>query len=114
MPARIGAPRAKELAFSAQPVDAATAFAIGLVNFYGSEEELGQRLTEFTAAVEANSQVSLAMEKSLMNSAEALALERMKFEEAAASTSAMSSGDTARRLSEFFEKRARKKGTGTV
>jgi enoyl-CoA hydratase len=114
LPARIGAARAKELAFSAQPVDAATAFSMGLVNFYGSEEELSSRLAEFTAAVEANSQVSLAMEKSLINAAEALALERMKFEEAAASTSAMSSGDTARRLSEFFEKRARRKGAGTA
>ncbi|ORC37722.1 hypothetical protein B4O97_01590 [Marispirochaeta aestuarii] len=108
LPLRIGAARAKEMAFSARPIDAATAYDWGLINWYGPEEELQQKLEEISASISANSRISVAMEKQLINSADSPDNPRMKFEEAAASTAAMSSSDTSRRLEEFFEKRRKK------
>ncbi|WP_319562841.1 enoyl-CoA hydratase/isomerase family protein [Marispirochaeta sp.] len=108
LPLRIGAARAKELAFSARPIEAPTAYNWGLINYYGPEEELQQKLAALTESISANSRISVAMEKQLINSALSPDNPRMKFEEAAASTAAMGSSDTSRRLEEFFEKRSRK------
>lgn len=102
---RIGAARAKEMVFTGRAIDAKAASDMGLINFFGSEEEVQQRLSQFVADVTANSAVSLAMEKSLMNAARKMPIEQMKFEEAVASTAAMSSSDTAERLNRFFANR---------
>ena len=113
LPARIGTPRAKEMAFSGRPVDAFRAYEMGLINFVGPEAELQAKLEQFVADVAANSAVSVAMEKGLINSFLGIPDSRMAFEEAAASTTAMSSSDTQQRLAAFFEarrKRAKEKG----
>lgn len=109
LPLRVGDARAKEMMFSGRAVDAVAALNMGLVNYFGSEAEVQEKLEQFTTDVSANSAISIAMEKSLIDAATDMSVERMKFEEAVASTTAMSSTDTARRLNEFFEKRSRKK-----
>ena len=110
MPLRTGAAIAKELLFSGRTVDARKAYEYGIVNFCGSEEELAERIELFTGEVTRNSSVSLAMIKSCINSASGPDKTRMQFEEAAASTAAMASGDTMERLRNFFAERSRRRG----
>ncbi len=115
VPLRTGAPFAKELLFTGRTISAETAFAAGLINFYGTEEDLSEHIQQFNTSVSANSHISIAMIKQCINTASALKETEMCFAEAAASSAAMASGDTQKRLAEFFASRetkhTEKKGT---
>jgi enoyl-CoA hydratase len=108
LPERIGAARAKELFFTGRTIDAEEAFRLGLVNFTGTAEALEAYIAEMIAAVRNNSALSVRMIKKIVNTGITENRRLAVFAEAAASGVCLASGDTARRLREFFEKREKK------
>lgn len=105
--ARVGVPRAKELLATGRSVDAAEACRLGLAEFAGSGAELDGWLERTLAAVRSNSALALTLTKRMLD-AGADRRSRSLLDEALASAACLSSGDTARRLEEFFRSREKK------
>ena len=82
LPERVGRSRAKELMFTAQPVDGGRAAEIGLVDRCVADDDLDAAVTELAAHITANSWGTSRIDKALlaaeapMNRPEALAFER--------------------------------------
>jgi enoyl-CoA hydratase len=98
LPRRVGAAKARELSFTAEPVSGKEAARIGMVNRAvpadGLEEELGSML----ASIIANSPESLAAYKSLYSTGESMTMEeslRLEF------GSEFTMSDTGERLKQF-------------
>ncbi len=102
----IGTGAAKRMIYTGRPVDATEAAGLGIVAFCGSEEALDRELAATVEAVVANSAISLTMCKQLTGNAWETPAFNRAFEEAVASVACLTSGDTQRRLKEFFEKRS--------
>ncbi len=105
VPLRTGAPFAKELLFSGRTISAETAFDRGLINYYGTGDELAAHIRKFSEEVTANSPVSISMIKQCINAATAPREIEMQFAEAASSSAVMASGNTQKRLADFFASR---------
>jgi enoyl-CoA hydratase len=108
LPERIGPARAKELFYTGRTIGAEEAYRLGLVNFAGPAEALEARIADMTAAVKNNSALSVRMIKKIVNAAMTEKRRQAVFSEATASGVCLASGDTARRLAEFFSKREKR------
>ena len=108
LPRRIGLAKAKELFFTGKIITAKEACRLGLINFVGSSEELAEYIKTTTEEVCKNSQVSLSMVKRLCHNCMTSDHQTMAHEEAIASSVCLSSGDTQRRLADFFLQREKK------
>lgn len=104
----VGPARAKEMIFTAQPIDAATACAWGLVNRVYKEEELDGAVEALAAQMVQNDGGVLAFCKDIINQDSQEGMQRNAFQEAATSAVCMASPSTKRRLEAFFERRAKK------
>ena len=89
-------------------MDAAEAFRLGLVNFVGSAGELDAHVAEMASSMEANSRLSLRLVKKIVNSQITENRRLSQLAEETASGVLLSSGDTVRRLADFFAKREKK------
>lgn len=104
---RVGVSRAKELLATGRVVDAEEAYRLGIAAFAGTAEELDGYLGMTLESIKKNSRLAVSLTKKILN-AESDRRARSLLDEAAASTVCLSSGDTARRLDDFFKSREKK------
>lgn len=102
---RIGWSRAKEMIYTGRILDAEEAYSIGLVDFLGTSQQLKEKVQSTLEALKKNSSVSIIMAKKILNARMMESRARGVLEEATASVVCMATGDTEKRLREFFEKR---------
>jgi enoyl-CoA hydratase len=106
LPRRVGLSRAKELFFTGQIIDAARAYEIGLVDFVGEDSgAVDAYLASFFDSLRKCSKVAVSEMKRLVNISPGLTLHESNLEEAAASRTCLSSGDTRARVAAFLERR---------
>ncbi|MEM7125908.1 MAG: enoyl-CoA hydratase/isomerase family protein [Chloroflexota bacterium] len=67
LPEIVGTPRAKQMIFSAQPIEVTTAEAWGLVNEIVSPDQLNTRVQALAEQIGANASISVQICKQLMN-----------------------------------------------
>jgi enoyl-CoA hydratase len=104
---RVGVSRAKELLATGRTMDAAEAVRSGLAVFSGTDAELDGYLERTLESIRKNSGLAVSLTKRILN-AEYDRRARSLLDEATASTVCLSSGDTARRLEDFFKSREKK------
>ncbi len=102
---RIGWTKAKELIYTGRILEAEEAYSIGLLDFLGTSQQLEGKIQSTVEAIKKNSFVSITMAKKIINARMLESRARAVLEEATASVVCMSTGDTEKRLKEFFEKR---------
>lgn len=103
----IGLARAKELMFTARPVPAEEAVALGLVNYAYKPEELTAKTMAFADGLAAKAPLAVQLTKKALNDPEASLDETLTFE-AFASSSLLGSEDFKEGVRAFMEKRAPK------
>ncbi len=102
---RIGWAKAKELIYTGRILEAEEAYSIGLADYLGSPPQLEEKLQTTLEAIKKNSSVSITMAKKILNARMVENRARGVLEETTASVVCMATGDTEKRLKEFFEKR---------
>ena len=105
MPRRIGLARAKELFFTGRIVDADAAYKIGLVDFVGESAEVDAYLQSFFEDVHKCSPVAVSGMKKLVNASLGITVQESCLQEAVASCTCLSTGDTKARVAAFLESR---------
>jgi len=108
LPAIIGSAAARELFSTGRIIEAAEAYRLGLVNFAGSPADLERRLAETIEQIKKNSATAVSQMKRIMNAEQNRMREFSRYAETASSIACLAAGDTARRLEDFFAKRAGK------
>lgn len=106
LPRRIGAPRAKQLMFTAEPVDAATMAAWGLVNTVVPDEQLEAATQALCDQIGARSPLGLRRMKQLVDDGLAQPIEVALRAERSAVEAHFHSHDRREGLAAFAEKRA--------
>ncbi|MCX7788665.1 MAG: enoyl-CoA hydratase/isomerase family protein [Spirochaetes bacterium] len=102
---RIGWAKAKELIYTGRIVEAEEAYSIGLVDFLGTPVQLEEKVRSSLEAIKKNSSVSITMAKKILNARIMGNRAQGVLDETMASVVCMATGDTEKRLKEFFEKR---------
>lgn len=105
LPRLVGLHRAKELAFFADVIDAATAASIGVVNRVVPADELDAVVTEWAARLAAGPPLALSMTKALLNQSASVSMEQALEAEAQAQAVNFGSQDTREAMVAFAEKR---------
>lgn len=108
LPRRIGEAKAKELIFTGKIISADDAYQLGLTNFVGTEEELEQYLSLTIQHIAKNSKTAISLTKKLLHNSMASDQQANCDNESLASTLCLASGDTQKRLEEFFRNRESK------
>ncbi len=106
LPRLVGLARAKELVFTADLIDAAEAFRIGLVNRVVPAAELAAATRALAGRIAAGPPLALRMAKHMLNRAVAADLRSALDLEALSQAVAITSEDHEEGLRAFFEKRA--------
>ena len=102
---RIGAHKAKELAFTAKIVNAAEAYELGLVNAVVPAAELDATVAELAAAIAANPPIAIGMTKRELNNAGGQSLTAALEVEALAQSVNVNTEDMREAMTAFFERR---------
>jgi enoyl-CoA hydratase len=102
---RIGWAKAKEMIYTGRVLEANEAYYLGLIDFLGTSSQLSEKVQATLVAIQKNSPVSITLAKKILNARMTESRARGMLEEAAASVVCMTTGDTEKRLREFFEKR---------
>lgn len=102
---RIGWAKAKEMIYTGRVLVADEAYSIGLVDYLGTSSQLDGKVHSTLEAIQKNSSVSITLAKKIIHARMAESRARGMLEEATASVVCMTTGDTEKRLQEFFEKR---------
>ncbi len=105
LPRLVGLHRAKELAFFADIIDAATAQSIGVVNRVVPADELDAVVAEWAARLAAGPPLALSMTKALLNQSASVSMEQALEAEAQAQAVNFASQDTREAMIAFVEKR---------
>ena len=101
---RVGLSRAKYLFFSGAMLDGKAAAAYGLVDVFGTTEELAGFRSEFTKRVLENNTNAISTFKRIVNDEQKAARDRNTEAEASNSESCLEDQDTLRRLDDFLNK----------
>lgn len=105
LPKAVGVHRAKELMFTADLIDAATAERYGMLNHVCGAEELAPEVEKMAARLAASSPLSLTLIKKYLNNT-AMTLDEVLDTEAVAQTLCMATEDCKEGIAAFKEKRA--------
>ncbi len=105
LPRLVGLHRAKELAFFADIIDAATAASIGVVNRVVPAAELDAVVSEWASRLAAGPPLALSMTKALLNQSASVSMEQALEAEAQAQAVNFGSRDTREAIAAFVEKR---------
>lgn len=105
LPKAVGLHRAKELMFTADLIDAATAEKYGMLNHVCAAENLADEVNVMAARLAASSPLSLALIKKYVNNT-AMSLDDVLDTEAVAQTLCMATEDCREGIAAFKEKRA--------
>ena len=108
MPKAVGLHRAKELMFTADLIDAATAERFGMLNHVCEADELAGEVGKMAARLAASSPLSLALIKKKYINNTAMSLDDVLDTEAVAQTLCMATEDCKEGIAAFKEKRAPK------
>lgn len=106
LPRVIGAHKAKELMFTADLINAADAYGLGLVNKVVADDKLRDETYAFAAKLNASAPIALELIKRTINSADQLSLCDLLAQEASLQTLCMQTADHREGLKAFMEKRA--------
>lgn len=101
----VGAQRAKELLFLAEPIDAQKAFELGIVNRIYSSEEMEEKSSKFVEQLTQGPSRSFEMIKKLVNKSNTASLEEIIQFESFMQTLMKSTNDHAEGIQAFKEKR---------
>jgi len=103
---RIGISRAKEMFFTAEIIDADTAYKMRLCDFVGNYEDVDNYLTNLIRKISNNSSLAVSMVKKLIENGQSNnSIYTDYYNEALASSICIDSEDTKKRLKDFFRKK---------
>jgi enoyl-CoA hydratase len=102
LPRRVGVAKAKELFFTAQIIDAQTAYQIGLINACVDNDKLDDEIDSLLASIRKCGAVAVSQTKALVDKSFDITVEESGDYEAAASRLCMSAGDTQARIRAFL------------
>ncbi len=105
LPRLVGLHRAKELVLLAEPLEAAEAERIGLINRVVAHEDLDAFVADWAAALAAGPPIALASSKRLLNAGLASSLDQALEAESMAQVVNFGTQDTAEAVKAFIEKR---------
>lgn len=105
LPQTVGVHKAKELMFTADLIDAATAAKLGMVNHLCPAEELATAVTQMTGRLAAAAPLAIGLIKKYLNNT-ALTLDEVLEVEAVAQPLCLATADCAEGIAAFQEKRA--------
>jgi 2-(1,2-epoxy-1,2-dihydrophenyl)acetyl-CoA isomerase len=105
LPRLVGLHRAKELAFFAEPIAAADALAIGLVNRVVPRAELDVVVDEWADRLAAGPTLALSMTKTLLNNAGSVSMQQALEDEARCQIVNAGTSDIVEAMKAFVEKR---------
>jgi enoyl-CoA hydratase len=101
LPERIGWPRTKELFYTGRIINANEAFRMGLINFYGTQEELDEHINMMAVDLQINSRLAIGLIKQITCSIMETRRQHGVFAESVASAVCLGSTDTSRRFVEL-------------
>jgi enoyl-CoA hydratase len=104
LPRRVGLAKAKEMFFTANIMDARTAFEFGLVDFVGIREAVQKYLDGILDGIRGCSPVAVAQMKLLLDDSLDTTIDENSLSEASASYRCMESKDTQARIAAFLKK----------
>lgn len=107
LPKAIGVHKAKELMFTADLIDAATAEKLGMLNHVYDDEELKDKVYEMAARLAASAPLAIGLTKKYLNNT-ALTLDEVLAIEETTQSLLMDSADCKEGIAAFYEKRAPK------
>ena len=107
LPRRVGLARAKEMFFTGKIVDAATAKAIGLVDFVGDGEALDAYLTSFLEDLRVCSPLAVAQQKQLLQRGLGVGMVDNCGDEVWASQVVLADASTKARVADYLASRKR-------
>ncbi len=105
LPARVGAPRAKELFFTGRIIDAFEARDVGLADHVCEPDELEGYLDELLEQIRGCSPLALAETKRLVNERRAAGLRHSHLQEVVASCRCLADAETKARVRAFLDRR---------
>jgi enoyl-CoA hydratase/carnithine racemase len=105
LPRRVGMTKAKELALLAEPVDAETAVAIGMINRAVPDDELDAAVDDWARQLATGPTQALSLTKRLLDLSPASSFEQAVEAEGAAQVSNHASADTVEAMAAFQERR---------
>ena len=105
LPRLVGLHRAKELAFFAEPVSAADALAMGLVNRVVPAGELDALVDEWAGKLAHGPTIALSLTKTLLNNAFAVSMQQAVEDEARSQIVNSGTADIVEAMKAFVEKR---------
>ena len=112
LPRLVGLPKALELCWSGDVIDAAEALRLGLVNRVIAHEQFDAEVNAFAAKLATAPQASVRAAKQSLRASGVRTLEECLDAESAAQRACWASADSGEGLRAFVEKRAAKFGTG--
>lgn len=98
LPLRVGLPKAKEMFFTAEILDAPTALKIGLVDFVANQEDLDAYIGERIDAIRDCGKLAVGTMKSLLNKSRLISIQENSDLEAQASSACLKDNDTRERI----------------
>ncbi|MDR3199837.1 MAG: enoyl-CoA hydratase/isomerase family protein [Spirochaetales bacterium] len=110
LPERIGWPHAKELFYTGKTINAAEAFRLGLVNFYGTQEELDAHISSMADDLKYNSQLAVRLIKQITSAVMETKRLHGTFPETAATAACLETADTVRRFAAYVPENYRPYG----
>ena len=105
LPRIIGLHKAKELMFTADLIDSATADKLGLINKVVADEELSTETYAFAEKLKNSAPLAIGLIKQTLNNTDTLTLQNLLSQEAALQTLCMQTADHKEGLLAFKEKR---------
>lgn len=105
LPRRVGIGKAKEMFFTGKIIDAGEASKINLIDYVGTEDEVGNYLTSLFSDIRKCSPLAISMMKEMINNSFDVDIEDNCQEEIITSNICLGDEDTKNRVRNFLEKK---------